>query len=216
MLTFLLLSGCFDAADTHLTLDVKSGEAHVVERMHNAWPNTVDCGEKEGVTPTVDACVTAIREYLGKEVEDITTGGGKVAKAGIVLDAGKLDFYYDYTTPPGGKSLSDLGLRLYWGYARTPADVKAARPGKKQLTLLVTPQDEGTSTLDVTGKYQLLDGVVDGSKLSIYTFSGSNATLDAHWVHAAATADAPAPGAWLAQREGLEAALQASGMVVTP
>lgn len=215
MLTLLMLAGCFDAAETQLVLNVKTGESHVVQRMHNAWPTTVGCAEKEGVLPTTVECVAEVKEYLDSQVATIKNNGGTVARAGIVLVEGKLDFLYDYTAPAGGKTLTDQGLSVYWAFTRSPADVKASRPGKKQLALLVSPQDRGTSKIDVLGKYSLLQGDIADETLRVYTFAGSTATVNAAWTNVPDPAE-PGPGAWLKPREGLESALAASGMVVVP
>lgn len=215
MLTLLMLAGCFDSAETTVSVDVASGETHVVERMHNAWPATVGCGDKDGVLPSTEECAKGIADYLAGEVSHIQEAGGKVAKAGLVLVDGKLDVVYDYVTPVGGKPLADQGLTFYWAFTRSPADVKAGRPGKKSLALLVTPQDRGSSTVTVDGKYTLIEGKIAENALSLYTFGGKSATVHALWTNPG-DASQPAPGAWLHDRPGLEAALGASGLVVTP
>ena len=214
MLTLLLLTGCFDSADTTVTIDVKKGETHVVQRMHNGWPDTVGCGTKEDVLPTTEECVAKVKEYLQGQVSTLEGNGATIAKAGIILAEGELDFLYDYTAPAGGKTMTDQGLSVYWARERSDKDVKADKQGKKQLAMLVIPQDSGKTTVDVQGKYKLLQGDIGDKQHSIYTFSGSSATVVANWRNEGGFT--PSPGAWLKEREGLEAALAASGLVVVP
>lgn len=215
MLTLFLLAGCFDRAETTVVADVRTGQTHVVQHMYNAWPNTVSCGEKDGELPTTQACADEIKGYFEGEVGRIQLAGGTIVRAGIVLADGKLDFLYDYNAPAGGKTLSDQGLSFYWAYTRSPADVKANRDGKKQLALLVTPQEQGTSTIEVDGKYSLLQGDIAAQTMRLYTFTGKAVTVHATWVNTP-TPGQPEPGPWLRSREGLEAALTATGLVITP
>jgi hypothetical protein len=215
MLTLFMLAGCFDSAETTVAVNVATGETHVLERMHNAWPATVGCGDKDGVLPSTEECAKAIGDYLAEEVSHIKESGGTVAKAGFVLVDGKLDVVYDYTAPLGGKSLADQGLNFYWAFTRSPADVKASRPGKKSLALLLTPQDRGACTVTVDGKYTLIEGKIADAPVSLYTLSGKSATVHALWTNAGDPGQ-PSPGAWLRDRPGLEAALGASGLIVAP
>lgn len=214
MLTLLLLAACFDSADTTVTIDVKKGETHVVQRMHNGWPDTVGCGKKEEVLPTTQECVDKVREYLKEEVGKLEGNGATVSKGGIILADGKLDFLYDYTAPAGGKTMTEQGLSVYWARERSPADVKSDKQGKKRLAMLVIPQDSGKTTVDVQGRYKLLQGDIGAKTHSVYTFSGAVATVVANWRNEGGFSQSP--GAWLKEREGLEAALAASGLVVTP
>ncbi|MES2638494.1 MAG: hypothetical protein V4850_03405 [Myxococcota bacterium] len=214
-LPLLLLAACFDSAETSITIDVKSGTTHVVQRMHNAWPDTVGCGKKEEVLPTTEECVAAVKLYVAQQRATLESNGATVAKAGILVEGGNLDILYDYTAPAGSKTMTEQGLSVMWARARTQADVAGDKQGKKQLLMAVTPNTSGNTTVTVDGKYKVLEGRLGDETHSTYVLGGKTVTVVADWWYAS-NALSMNPGPWLDERAGLAAALAASSVVVVP
>lgn len=211
MLLFAL-AGCFDAATTTLFLDVRTGEAHVVQLMHNAWPDEVGCSDAADHAK----CVDGVRAYLAKATTALMDGGATVARAGVLLDAGKLDLLYDYTTLAGTKALSDQGITLLWMDLRTSSQVAAGRSGRQELALLKGPTGNGTESIAVEGRYTLHSGLMGETPVSLYVFSGKKVKITSEWTYVPGDEGRVGPGAWVADRPGLAEALSAAGLLVQP
>lgn len=213
LLPLLFLAGCFDGATTTVTLDVKQGAAHVVQRLHNAWPDEVGCGDNGG-PPTPEACVEGIRARLEKQRAELVEGGATVARLGVVLAEGELDLLYDYTAPVGAKTMTDQGLAFLWMEERTPGQVRAGKPGRKRVAMVSIPFAGGESHVTVDGRYRALSGALGDEALEVWLFRGREATIVSEWTYQPGEDGAESPGAWVAGRPGLEEAIRASGLVV--
>ena len=172
----LALAGCFDSATTTIFLDVKRGEAHVLQQMHNAWPDEIGCA-KDGVPVDDATCVSGLRAYLAKATTELTEGGATVARGGVVLDGGRLDLLYDYTAMAGSKALSDQGITLLWMERQSAGQVESRHAGHPELTLLKAPSGNGKDAVAVEGKYTLYSGQMGDTALSFYVFSGAKAKI---------------------------------------
>ncbi|MDP2312380.1 MAG: hypothetical protein Q8P41_05705 [Pseudomonadota bacterium] len=211
-----LLAGCYDGATTTVSLDLKAGTAHVVQQLHNAWPDEVDCAVAEGVVPTVEACVEGVRKQLDEARAELVTNGAVVHAAGIVLAEGELDLYYEYDTAVGAKTLTEQGLSFVYLEDRSKRQVERGRPGKKHVAMVSIPITTGTQTTTVDGRYRLLTAALGEDTMSLHVFRGKTAAVTSEWVYGEADESVQSPGAWLRERPGLEDALRASGLVVPP
>ncbi|MDP2311144.1 MAG: hypothetical protein Q8P18_34305 [Pseudomonadota bacterium] len=208
----VLLSGCYDGATTTVALDVKAGTAHVVQRLHNAWPDSVGCDAPD----SVESCVAGVRTHLEDARAELVTNGATVATAGVILADGKLDILYDYVAAVGAKALSKQDLTFLYLEDRTQGQVEKGKPGKKRVAMITLPISGGETTTTVEGKYRLLSAQTDEAALSVHVFRGKSASITSEWVYVPDAEGKKSPGAWLKERPGLEEALRASGMVVEP
>lgn len=213
LLPLLLLAACYDGATTTITLDVKTGAAHVVQQLHNAWPDAVGCDDvPEG---DVDGCVAAIRNHLDEARADLVEKGATVTATGLILADGELDLRFDYVAPVGSATLSEQGLVFAWLEDRSSRQVEKDRPGKRRLAMFTLPISTGKNTTEIDGRYRLLSGAVEGEPISVHLFKGKTATVVSEWAYAAEEGT-KSPGAWLREWPGLEEALRATGLVVEP
>jgi hypothetical protein len=216
LLPLLALAACFDGATTTVTLDVKQGTARVVQHLHNAWPDEVGCAEVDGALPSVETCLGGIRARLEKKRAELAEGGATVARSGVVLAGGELDFLYDYTAPVGADTMTEEGLAFMWMDARTPRQVEAGRAGKRRLAMVSLPISGGTNEVEVDGRYRRLTGGLGEDDLDIWLFSGRAATIVSEWTYTREGDGPQSPGAWLSTRPGLEEAIRGSGLVIEP
>ncbi|MFN7143976.1 MAG: hypothetical protein ACK4YP_09385 [Myxococcota bacterium] len=213
VLPLLFLAACFDGATTTVTLDVKQGVAHVVQQLHNAWPDEVGCGD-DGEPPPPEVCVAGIRARLDKQRDELVEGGATVARTGVVLVDGELDLLFDYTAPVGAKTMTAQGLAFLWMEERTPAQVERGRPGRKRVAMVSIPFAGGENQVTVDGRYRALSGAFGDAPLDLWLFRGREATIVSEWTYQPGPNGAESPGAWVAERPGLAEAIRASGLVV--
>jgi hypothetical protein len=207
-----LLAGCYDSATTTITLDVKAGTAHVVQQLHNAWPDGVGCE----ADASVETCVAGIRKAVDDARAELVTNGATVRSAGVVLADGELDLLYAYDAAVGSKAVTEQGLALVYLEDRSAGQVEKGRPGKKRVALFTLPLADGTTATTVDGRYRLLSTLVGDAPLSAHVFRGRHATITSEWTYVQEQGGKGSPGAWLRERPGLEDAIRASGLVVEP
>lgn len=206
-----LLAGCYDRATTTIDLDVKTGSAHVVQRLHNAWPDALGCEAPEAI----DTCVTGIRKAVDDARAELATSG-TVKTAGIVLHDGELDLFYDYVASVGTGAMAEQGLSFVYLEDRTHRQVERGTPGKKRVAMVTLPLSDGKTTTTVEGRYRLLSAVIEDAALTLHVFRGKRAAITSEWTYVPEEGGRQSPGPWLRERPGLEDALRASGLVVVP